>query len=153
MAMYHWAMPRRRKRPTRFKYETDHKKCRPCPPGNAANSVKRAAYRLVSGKKPIPKEEFWPPAIQTPDRSFKTKKKMCSGFALSFFETEPQARRHYHRLRNQLKQWKLDHVAETKIEPGDGKVTPTNSKGHFGLHEFKNCDLGTKSTILGKASC
>lgn len=122
----------------RLKYSAEHKKCAPCPPASAYELEQPlTGYRLIVDATPTP-DDFIPNAVKHPGRPFED---TCAAYALSFFNTASQAKRKYRSLERQLRNPPWNFIAETVIEPKDGKLTPRSSSGHFGVHESAGAEL------------
>ncbi len=135
-----------------LKYRDYHRKCAPCPPRSA--SVPQGAFcafRMIENQA-IASADFKPPAIKNPARRFETSKKMCSGYALSYFCTEDQLKKFHKKLTVTSKQFAKRHkfYIRSEIECNDGVTTAPNNLGHFDLHEAKSADLQNKSVVVGE---
>lgn len=124
-----------------LKYQSHHRNCSECQLEHLHTTDEILAYRLVKDMAPS-NEDFLPPAILKPTRSFKSAKQRCSGYALSFFTSAENARSMQKKLCKQLKFFKnMKCIAETKVTAADGKVSAADKNGHFDLHEEKHADM------------
>lgn len=77
----------------------------------------------------------------------------CKGHALSFFDSQENARKHYEKLRRSIPLIgkKIgDHLAEGILEKNDGLTTGISHTGHFSFFEYKGCKLCSKFKIVVK---
>lgn len=125
-----------------FKYMSNHRECIACKVNFLTNlSSDQLAYRLVPDSLPT-SSDFLPPAVMNPRRSFRSAEQRCSAYALSFFQSAENARNFRKKLLKQSKAFnKMTCIAETALQPLDGEIGPTDSKGHFDLHEYTEADL------------
>lgn len=121
-----------------------------CPPATSSPPTARAVYRFVHADM-ADGRNFLPPAKLSPSR-WVNRKPECSDFALSLFESVPQATRFYDELAKTFRKIRLTigtHLAEVSVTPADGLATPVDTDGHFDLHEYASADLGSASTQIG----
>ncbi|RQW69057.1 hypothetical protein EBB56_18590 [Halomonas sp. YLB-10] len=129
-----------------LKYEKHHNECIFCHVPHLPSAQGGKAYRLVPDAFPTD-SEFLPPAIMKPARTFKTAEQRCSAYALSFFTSAHNARRMQAKLAKQIKAFRrMQCIAETAVDPKDGKVSEVDSKGHFDLHESRDARLAHSVT-------
>lgn len=126
-----------------LKYNNYHAVCISCRVPTLSVAQAGLAYRLVPDAFPTD-DDFLPPAIMKPERSFRSAEQRCSAYALSFFTSINSARAMQIKLAKQNKVFKrMQCVAEVAVEPTDGKHSQANSKGHFDLHEYENASLAS----------
>ena len=89
---------------------------------------------------------FYPVAVNNPNR-----RNNCLGWALSFFDTQENAKRRLLEIANHKKKIfkKLGtHIAKGSIIEADGVSNEPNNKGHFDLFEYKDVNLSSKFKIV-----
>ena len=110
-------------------------------------------YRIIYAEND--KRSFVPPYQKDPPRLLE-KPGTCTDWALSFYLTEPQARKQYAYLSKVMKDVDRkigSHIAEVIINNDDGIASPANKRsGHIDLHEFTAAKLETQSTLLSAAA-
>ncbi len=126
-----------------LKYAKEHLKCgSSCTASKWKEKTFGKAFRLVVNEISR-RSDFLPPAIENPRRQFATKPTSCRAFALSLFTTMKKVKRHRDLVAQTSKYFenKLRYASETSVGTSDGRVSPVNSDGHFGLHEYLNNSL------------
>lgn len=74
----------------------------------------------------------------------------CSIFALSFFDSEENARNTYSGFPGRIKMLMgYTDIAAGLIRPEIGLCSPPDQNGHFDLYEFENVDLSEHMQIIG----
>lgn len=126
-----------------LKYNKYHAVCISCQVPTLSDTKEGLAYRLVPDAFPTD-NDFLPPAVMKPERTFRSAEKRCSAYALSFFTSINSARAMQKKLARQIKAFRrMQCVAEVAVEPTDGKLSSADSNGHFDLHEYENASLGS----------
>jgi hypothetical protein len=127
-----------------FKLETEIKKLPNCPPNDCGNRCVTAT-RFVHN--PLTTKSFETYFEMEND----TSRNPCIGRALSLFDSETNARKHFYKLQKNtpLIAKKIgNYIAKGEIDQHDGEVTQADHKGHFSLFEYKDRDLLSKFEIV-----
>lgn len=112
-----------------LKYHSKIKSISDCPPA-AAKAVDRVSWRFVYD--PVADSSFVPRAERDA-----TREGLCAGWALSMFDTRAQALAFFAGMSKKSKNLKLylgTHLAKGQLTAQVGISTPSDPKGHFGLH-------------------
>jgi hypothetical protein len=120
-----------------------------CPP-QEARPYERTAFRFVWN--PVTHGSFIPVALKPPRRMNRPSPNTCSAYGLSMFATEAQARTHFaklERMNREIRKAIGTHLASLALTADHGAQTLVSSNGHFDLHEYKDTDLVSVSTIVG----
>ena len=140
----------------KLKYETlikEQNLSLSCPNANCI-SINATAYRWVLGNN-FNSDSFLPKILFDQKRNVAPRKNsqdddfICSCCALSFFNTEDQARSRF--LGIPARTRKLlgyTHLAEGNIAETHGLASPVNDYGHFDFFEFEGIDLGDFFKII-----
>lgn len=125
-----------------LKYAAQLKECtdQPCP-SSRFQPRNFIGFRIL--KSTPDSNDFLPPAIKRGMGS----RVDSSNYALSFFDNIPNARTHYHKLKDKgmdVASLFGDSICEIKVESTDGLSCPPSKKGHIDIHEEQN------ATLLGK---
>lgn len=94
-----------------------------------------------------------PPSARKPKRALKWEHvKRCASWALSFYETEEDARAAYAGLVESIGETVHreigTHLARWPIRASDGLRTITDDTGHFDLHEAATVNFSGRMTIV-----
>ncbi|MFH1115180.1 MAG: hypothetical protein V1792_14820 [Pseudomonadota bacterium] len=124
-----------------------------CPPDNYEQE-ERDSFRFV--KDTGENNNFLPPLVIKPKRihsgQFKNDlNEICSGYALSFFDTLDNAIEYFAELRQQMSNAYKSvgtHIARGLLAECDGVMSNPDSDGHFDLHEFAEVALEPKFSIV-----
>lgn len=138
-----------------YKYEVDLNTLENCPFEDCVLDT-LDAYRFVfegmNGDSFIPVLKISPERISQPpfkdDNHFQ-----CSGYGLSMFTTESQARAKFNKLRkrnNEIYKILGEKIASGTITPDLGERSEiSRSTGHFDFFEYESCDLSQHFSIVG----
>jgi len=123
-----------------FKYKSFHDQldC-DCPDLTKLKSLDIVAFRFVH-KDSNHRNCSIPNRVINPKRTYKTCKKLCGAYALSFYETFQQAKENLEYFMENMPvliEVSGDHIAECKLNPADGLADNTGHNGHFNFHEFE----------------
>jgi len=107
----------------------------------------KSAFRFIF--KDAPAKNHIPPYISKPKRA------LCpgvtiSGYALSCFENRGRAEKEYRSLRSSHRNIHKsigDSLSQGIISASDGRISDSNSKTHFDLYEYCECDLSKTFTF------
>lgn len=140
-----------------FKYQwlmLDREASEPCPPPTCRNiELQCQAYRFVDASLSNAGDHFLPNFLydeikSAPPRAFSPSEK-CSRCALSFFESEDQARKKFKSFPQKVKTLLgFTDLCMVKLDQHSGKVTP-GKDGHFSLFEFEGVDLTLHIKMVG----
>jgi hypothetical protein len=112
------------------------------------------SYRIALN--PLDRSSFIPPAVMKPTRIINLNDdRKCPMYALSFFNSENNLKKHYSKLKKRNKNIGNsigNNIAHGMLGKSDGKCSRISSKGHFDLHEYENAELHRKFTIVGTLS-
>ena len=122
-----------------------------CPPEDATESI-REAWRFAFN--PIAPEGFEPVAVKNPRRLLNAEdaNTRCSCWALSMYDSEPEARRAFKHFVSSFKNFgKLvgDHLAVGQLDHSCGQSTESDRHGHFDLHPYMDANLASKFQLTG----
>lgn len=133
-----------------FKYAGDLEKLKNCP-DKEFQPAKRIAHRFTHANPPssgcfIPIGKLNPAGNANKDDAF-----CCCSFALSFYDTEENARAAFaKRLQTNPNAWKRigQFLAVGELLEADGYCSAPSGTGHFSLHEAEGCELFARFAIV-----
>ena len=134
-----------------FKYADAIKDIKDCPP-DTCSSRRTQAFRVVFSDPPNT-QSFLPVAMRNPGRRLDPKS-LCIAYGLSFFDSIGHLKAKMRILKKNYPRIEAtigSKIAEGVIEQKDGKSNTPNSSGHFTLHEFRECELHKKFTVVADA--
>lgn len=117
----------------------------PCPPAHFVRDA-RIGFRFMH--EPATEADFEPAGLRKAPP-----KPQCTHFAVSFFTTVLAARKRYASLAERMDvEAKFGcHIGELALAPGDGRMGPASTQGHFDLHPDAQTDLSTRITSYHQA--
>jgi hypothetical protein len=124
-----------------------------CPPVSCVDAS-REAYRFAF-EDLSDERHLLPPLKRKPKRALTWDHvRQCTGWALSFYVTEEDARNAYRIVVQTIGLAKVrkevgTHLAHWPIRHGDGLLTDVDENGHFDLHEHSSVDFGGRITTIG----
>lgn len=105
---------------------------------------RKEAYRFIFATEPH--KNHLPPYQLRPKRALMGNRSI-GGYGLSCLETQESAENFYNELVesfDKVTQNIGDSLAKGELAGKDGVISEADSKKHFNLFEFRNCDLGCK---------
>ncbi|MDB9309075.1 hypothetical protein PN471_10570 [Aphanizomenon sp. CS-733/32] len=135
----------------RYKYLDDIKDITDCPPTSCTNKNMTAFRFVFELNTENDWKNFLPSKKISPQRTLRNDKVKCSGYGLSFFDSENNAKMFYETMRERndnIHKSIGTHLAKVSIDQNDGVVTEINNRGHFDLHEYENTNWSHKFEII-----
>lgn len=124
--------------PLQLRYASKTTAYAPCPSATAATGAHCRGFRFAFADLQHP-NNFLPPAEIKPSRlRGESRRKCCSMYALSMYESLDQLRDRLRRASAtaaNLTKLLGDHFVELELAPGDGLRTKADPGGHFDFHE------------------
>ncbi|WP_345827780.1 hypothetical protein AAGR22_12410 [Erwinia sp. HDF1-3R] len=133
-----------------FEYDSSISNLPQCPPA-CAQPLNKDCWRFTLN--PHTPNCFWPPARRSPMRVAKNDYEACAMWALSMYESEPEATEAYSKLKKSIKNIEKaigDHLSHGFVTTNDGECTPPNHAGHFDFHPYVSSAFPNNFNITSK---